>query len=114
MANALILRRKQQRRRRIKLLMLKIVILLALAAGVVLFLKHMYMEQESTAVSQREEVMDKNYLTCRSSCGILILRQKYYDCQSKNVRPPEEADQILVLEKGGRPGRMDRLEVHDK
>lgn len=54
MANALILRRKQRRRRKIRLLMLKIVILLALAVGVVLFLKHMYTQQESTAVSWRE------------------------------------------------------------
>lgn len=104
MANALILRRKQQRRRRIRLMMLKVVILLALAAGVVLFLKRMYMEQESTAVSQREEVMDKNYLTCRSSCDILILRQKYYDCQSNNRKPPKDADQILILGKEGGRG----------
>lgn len=58
MANALILRRKQQRRRKIRLLMLKVVILLALAVGVVLFLKRMYMEQESTAVSQREDIIE--------------------------------------------------------
>lgn len=57
MANALILRRKQQRKRKIRLLMLKIVVLLALAAGVVLFLKHMYMEQENTAVSWKEDRM---------------------------------------------------------
>ncbi|MCM1244808.1 MAG: C39 family peptidase [Roseburia sp.] len=58
MANALILRRKQQRRRRIRLLMLKVVILLALAAGVVLFLKRMYTEQESTAVSREANMIE--------------------------------------------------------
>lgn len=46
----------------------------------------------------------KNYLTCRSSCVIVILRQKYYVCRSKYVRPPKDADQVLILEKGGRPG----------
>lgn len=58
MGNALILKRKEQKRRRIKLLMLKIALLLVIAAGMVLFLKYMYLEEENQSVSCQEDIVE--------------------------------------------------------
>ncbi len=57
MGNALILRRREQRRRKARLLILKIVLGIALAAGMILFLKHMYLVQEQEAVSDRRQAV---------------------------------------------------------
>lgn len=89
MGNVLMLKRKGRRKRRIKILFFKIVIGIVIAIGVFLFLKQMNLMEEKEAISWEKGVAIynskkmKNYLTCRSSCGMIYLRQMYYDNRSK-------------------------------